>query len=183
MSSSNIAKTLIKGRYVLHYPIKVAKLHPDAELPAKETETDAGWDITIVSRCDSRAEDVTQDVNTFSTGLMIKPPPHYHLELIPHPSLYKTGYMLASTPIIINHETQEELVLPLFKYKECEDLELPFKAALVILRLSEYAVVSAETVSANVRKTRALRMEEEEIEFVQTPKKTKGKQTKTNHMF
>jgi len=183
MSSGTSVKTLIKGRNVLYQPIKVSKLHPDAELISKETENDAGWDLTIVSRCDSRAEDVSQDVNTFSTGLVIKPPPHYHLEVIPHPSLYKTGYMLAGSPIIINPHNEEELILPLFKYREAEDLELPFKAALVVLRLTEYAVVAHDAVPT-IRRQRATRMEEEEIEFVSAPKKNaKGRQTKTNHMF
>ena len=184
---SGSVKIFVKGKHVLHNPIRAVKIHPNAEIPFKENETDAGWDITVVSRCDSRAEDVHQDVNTFSTGMVIRPPPHYHFEVFPHPALYKAGYMLAGSPLIINPEDDEELILPLYKYRESEDLELPFRAAILVLRLTEYAVVATETAKSRAAMTRVSHLSEEEIEFVApAPKKTvgsRGKQTKANHMF
>lgn len=181
-----MSKALTKGRQVLRYPIKAVKLHPEAELPFKENEADVGWDITVVARCDSRAEDTYQDVNTFSTGLVIKPPPGHHLEVIPNPSLWKTGYMFASSLIIINTDDEGELVIPLLKYKESEDLELPFRAAMLVLRPTEYAVVAAEAGAKGGRQTRPSQIEEEQIEFVAPPptKKAGGRgKAKTNHMF
>jgi hypothetical protein len=119
--------------------------------------------------------------------MVIRPPPHYHFEVLPHPTLYKAGYMLASSPIVINPEDEEELILPLYKYKESEDLVLPFRAALLVLRPTEYAVVATETAKGRVAISRVSHPQEEEIEFVAaTPKKTaggRGKQIKANHLF
>ena len=182
--SSIAVKHFSKGRYVLHSPIRTTKLHPEAEIPHKENETDVGWDLTVVSRCDSRAEDTYQDVNMFTTGLVVRPPDHYHLEIIPHPSLVKAGYMMASNPLIINPDDDGELILSLYKYKECDDLELPYRAALLILRPTEYAVVSSEGGSKKQSSRQVT--SEEEVEFVQAPPKksaARGKQAKANHLF
>ena len=181
--SANITKHLVNGRQVLSSSMHVSLLHPDAEVPSRENETDVGLDITVVSRCDSRAEDYQQDVNTFATGLIIRPPRHYHVEIIAHPALYKAGYMLTGSPLIINPGNNEELILPLYKYKESEDLELPFRAAIAVLRITEYAGVAVEAGAAGKKQARAAPRREEEIEFVQSSKKTVKKQGKTNHMF
>lgn len=175
-------KHLSKGCLINHTPIKITKLHPDAEVPFKEeSESHAASDIIVISRCDNRAEDAYGDVNTFSTGLIITPPQHYHAEVIAHPSLWKTGYMLTSTTII-NGNNQEELVLGLYKFKECEDLELPFKVGQLLLRLTEYAPIKTELPVQ--RKTSRMPIFDEE-EFVRPlSHKSGGKsQQKKNHMF
>lgn len=131
---------------VLQGSINFVKLKPTAEAPSKENNKDVGHDITIVERVDNRSEDVYGDVNIFSTGLVLTAPLHYHIEIIEHPNLYKTGYMLAGGPRIINPGSSEELILPLYKFKETEDIELPFRAALMVLRETEYCAVVAEPV-------------------------------------
>lgn len=181
----SVVKFLSKGRNVLTTPIRATKNHPEAEIPFKENEADACWDITVVGRCDSRAEDINQEVNTFMTGLVIKPPPHYHLEVLPHPSLYKAGYMLAGAPLVINSDDEGELILPLYKFRDTEDLELPFRAGLLVLRLTEYAVIATEPTSVRRQAARAPQFDED-LEFAQAPQPKRGggkKQPKTNHMF
>jgi len=178
---SGTAKNLAGGRYVLHAPIRVTKVHPNAEPPFKEKESDAGWDITVAARCDNRAEDVYQDINTFATGLIIKPPQHFHLEIFPHPSLYKAGYTLTG-PIVINPQNEDELIIPLLKYKEVEDLELPFRAAIMVLRSTEYAVIN---VGVAQRKQRIV-FEDQEPEYARPPPKAREQgngRAKKNHMF
>lgn len=123
-------------------PINYTKLKPNAEDPVKDELKNIVYELTIVERTDNRTEDIIGDVNTFSTCLTVSPPKHYHLEIMQHPSLVKTGYMLAGGPFIIEPDTQEEIIIPLFKFKEAEDLELPFKAAVMVLRQSEYAPIN-----------------------------------------
>jgi hypothetical protein len=134
----------IRSNDILLIPntINYTKLKPTAEEPYKETYKNVGYDITIVERCDNRTEDVTGDVNTFATGIVFTPPKHYHLEVMQHPSLWKTGYMFPGGPFILEPDSEEELLIPLYKFKEAEDIELPFRAAILVLRETEYIPVN-----------------------------------------
>ncbi len=129
--------------------LSYTKLKPTAEDPFKDELNQVGYEITIIERSNNRTEDITNDVNEFATGIVMNAPKHYHLEIIEHPSLYKTGYSLVGAPRIINPGNAEELVLPLMKFKDAEDLELPFRAALVVVRQTEYCSLHAIGVSAN----------------------------------
>jgi len=126
--------------------ISYIKLKPTAEAPFKENIKDIGYEITVIERLDNRADDVYGDVNMFSTGLILNAPKHYHVEVIEHPALHKAGYMLVGGPRIINPENTEELLLPLYKYKEVEDIELPFRVAVIVLRETEYCNLSADVL-------------------------------------
>lgn len=179
-------KRLSKGCLVGNVPIKIAVIHPDAEIPFKEdSESHAALDIIVVGRCDNRAEDTYGDVNTFSTGLVITPPQHYHVEVIAHPSLWKTGYMLTGTTII-NVDNQEELVLGLYKFKEGEDLETPFKVGQMLLRLTEHAPIApVKLAGQQQRKPSRMPVFEEEEYTRPISHKSGGKpqQQKRNHLF
>jgi hypothetical protein len=129
---------------MLKATINYVKMNPNAEAPFKENIKDVGYEITIIERTDNRIEDIYGDVNTFSTGLVLNAPKHHHLEIIEHPSLHKAGYTLVGGPRIINPDNTEELQLPLYKYKEVEDIELPFRAAVMVIRETEYCSLSAE---------------------------------------
>ena len=150
-------------------PVVVTKSHGDAEVPFKENDSDVGWQLTLIRRCDNRVEDVERDVNTFTTGLKISPPKNYHLEVIEHPNLRGTGYTMIGVPLIINPDCQEELVISLFKFKEGEDLPLPFIAASLVLRQTEYASITLEQPKARVRIHRD--ETDDDIEYV--PKSSK----------
>jgi hypothetical protein len=130
--------------------VLVRKLGPGAEWPYKETDSDVTLDVTLIGRTDNRAEDDTHDVNTFSTGLVISPPKGFHVQIVPHPSLHKHGYFLAQNPIVIHPENSSELIVPLFKFKEAEDLQLPFRAVQMITYETVYALV-ADATSARLR--------------------------------
>ena len=126
-------------------PIQVHKLDPNAELPAKETLSDAYYDLSVVKREDNRVDDVQNDANTFGTGLRIQPPRDYHIEIYEHPELYKAGYSLVGGVRFINPTDEGEVILPLMKFKEGEDLELPFKVAIIVVRETQYASVAPAT--------------------------------------
>jgi hypothetical protein len=113
--------------------VKVVLLHPQAETPSKE-EGDVGWTVTLVGRTENRAEDDFSEMNGFSTGLKLSPPEGHYLEVIALPALYKHGYNLASGSIIIGPSNKDELIVPLMKFRECNDLELPIQAVQVVVK-------------------------------------------------
>ncbi len=127
--------------------IIVRKTNPHADFPAKENVNDVEWNITLVSRTDNRAEDETGEINYFNTGLHIKPPKGYFLELIASKALYRTGYMLTG-PVIIEPDNKGELIVPLYKFRDSEDIELPFVAVSLLTRPAIYAHVSHTAVQA-----------------------------------
>jgi hypothetical protein len=92
-------------------------------------------------------------VNTFSTGLAFRVPKHYHLEITEHPKLYAAGYHMVGSPLIVNYvqdqDDPEEVIVPLMKFKEAEDIELPFRACIAIMRQTEHAVFT-EVVANSV---------------------------------
>ena len=121
--------------------VKAVQLHPQAEVPTKE-EGDVSWVITLVGRTENRAEDDFGEMNGFCTGLQLCPPEGYYLEVMALPALYKHGYNLAAGPIIIGPNNKDELVVPLMKFRETNDLELPIQAVQVIVKASVPAFVT-----------------------------------------
>lgn len=164
-----------EGYLYLNSTVTVKKLHPNAELPFKENQFDAAWELSVISRDENRVEDVLQDVNVFNTGISVSGPKNYHFEVIEHPQLYKAGYSLVGGPRIVNPEDDSEIQVPLMKFKECEDLELPYRAALLILRQTEHITIAAETIPQNKKSTTNLVVESSD----QKKKSTRSKR-KTN---
>ena len=119
--------------------VKVQKLHPKAEFPSKEKQEDIGWDITLIARTENRAEDDSGAVNNFSTGITVSPPEGYYFEMVAQKDLHKHGYMLATGTSIITPDTKGEIVVPLYKYADVEDIDLPLVAVKLILRQTVYA--------------------------------------------
>jgi dUTP pyrophosphatase len=130
-------------------PLRVQKLDPRAELPYKERQTDVGHDIVLIDRTDNRSEDDCHAVNMFRTGIIVAPPAGYHVELVARSSLQTQGYILANSIGIIDPEYRGELLVALYKFNECNDLELPCRAVQIVTRKTEYSriceVKNAET--------------------------------------
>jgi hypothetical protein len=124
-------------KYGVH-PIRIEKLNPAAQLPHKENHTDSGFPLTLIGRAENRAEDTVGDVNVFEVGLKIAPPPGYGLEIVATSTLWKHGYTIPSSPIIIDPEDHTPIQVPLFKFKEGPDLELPYPAVILMVRKVEY---------------------------------------------
>jgi len=131
MESSD--RTIREKNKLSRIQIKAIPLHPQAEIPVRDND-DAGWTVTLVGRTDNRAEDDFGEMNGFSTGLQFSPPAGYYLEVVSLPDLYKHGYNLASGSIIISPNNKEELIIPLMKFRETNDLELPIQAVQVIVK-------------------------------------------------
>jgi hypothetical protein len=163
------------GVWLNQRAINIITKLPDAEVPYNDHHTEPTHNITIVQRCDNRTEDLITDINTFTTGLVITPPLNHHVEIIPHPQLIKSGYMLMG-PIVIPPNTEDELVLTLFKYKDAPDLELPFVAGQMLVRLTEYSTLQIEGAKSDKK-------EDIKPEKAASTRGGKAGRGKGNHMF
>lgn len=122
------------------------KLQPSSEYPYLDIPGSVAYNVTLIARTDSRSEDNHMEVNNFHTGLVVSSlPDDSYLEIIPHPSLYKSGYMLPG-PVIVDNSYKGEIIIPLYKYKDVECLELPFPAVQFVVKSIIPVFISAEEV-------------------------------------
>lgn len=102
---------------------QILRLHPNA--PKELVRNNHVWELDLIDRCDGRVNDVAHEYNTFTTGLRVTPPKGWHIELITTPDFYKSGYCMNTPHLFFNEET-DELIVHLYKYRDTEDLQLPF---------------------------------------------------------
>lgn len=109
-------------------------LSNDVVMPKKAHESDAGWDISLVSRPDNRTEDRIHEVNMFGTGLRVQCPPGYHLKLYARSSLHQEGFQLVHGVGIIDTDYRGEIMVPLYKFsdKETEEMPLPYPGVQLV---------------------------------------------------
>jgi len=111
-------------------PANVAKIHASAELPRKDDPESVYHVLTLCERMGNRAEDDVGLINEFGIGLTILPPKGYYFEMYGLPTLLKHGYSFEG-PYIIDRTTGP-LVISLLKFKDGDDLELPFEAVMLV---------------------------------------------------
>lgn len=201
--SNLVKKTLGAGSvFYLQNPFSVILTSPEAEVPFKENLSDVGWNLTLVGRVNNRIDDLLCEVNEFTTGVKLAPPPGYYFEVILSPEMARNGYMLATGACMaLNPSTsRDEIVVPLYKFKECDDLSLPCRGVLIVLREALYAhahTVKSLAVKSEPRGRGTFSLsttEEDEIELpvarparrtksATSTTKTTGSSKKSNHMF
>ena len=110
-------------RYVLN--------DPDAVGLTRRDESDVGAIVTIIGRTDEREEDEVGAINNFETGITVAAAPGHCCVIYPTPELEQHGYTILGAQYIETEE-HEPLVLRLYKFKDLDDLELPFEAAVIV---------------------------------------------------
>jgi hypothetical protein len=161
---------------------------PEASFPSKEEgrQSSVGFDLELVQRCDNRAEDSTHEVNTFRTGVCVSPPTGYYIELVAKNTLYKNGYFLAGGSVIVEPWNSGEIIVPLYKYKEVDDIELPFQAVQFVIKPIIYSYLSFMSSTPDEGGGSSIN-KERNIEYIQDPQlsyKAQKSSTRTkNHMF
>ena len=112
--------------------LKVKKVLPNAILPRKAHESDAGYDLYIVKE----VKKLTKDTFLFDTGIQIEVPNGFHCEIFPRSSISKMGYSLANSIGLIDSEYRGNLLIALRKHENTPDLDLstPIKIAQLVLR-------------------------------------------------
>lgn len=119
--------------------IQCKRTHSNAVIPVSAGEQEVGYDLTAIS-LDKQINDNTY---MYDTGIQVKPPDGYYLEIIPRSSIVKTGYMLANSIGIIDPTYRGNLKIVLTKVSpNAPDLQLPFtKCQLVLRKMETFPVV------------------------------------------
>jgi dUTP pyrophosphatase len=136
---------MISSNKTVNFIIKNSK----AEIPTKAHKTDIGYDLTAISVY----KKMTDKVTLYETGIAVRPPEGYYLEIIPRSSISKTGYMLVNSIGIIDPDYTGTLKIPLCKIDdEMPDIKLPFKRCQLVLRKAEmYNMEETENINETER--------------------------------
>ena len=99
-------------------PITVTRLDPRARLPVRYDETSIGLDVfafllTESGRATSRAIHL-KGVTEVPTGIKIKPPPGYFIQISSRVMLASRGVFVANAPAMLPPEHDAELTILLF---------------------------------------------------------------------
>lgn len=105
--------------------INVTKLSQIAVFPAKRHPDNPYYGLSIVQREDERPEDTAYRTENFMTNLAFDVPEGHYLEITANKNLHIQGYLLAQGSIIVGPSDNTELIIPLYKYAELPDLDLP----------------------------------------------------------
>lgn len=120
----------------------VKKISPDAVVPSKAHPCDTGFDITLIRVVNPNHG---PNVVLYGTGLVVRPPDGYYLDLVARSSLSKTGWGVANSVGIIDAQYRGELCFCLTKLSnDAKPLELPIRAGQLIVR--ELHLVDVEEV-------------------------------------
>lgn len=118
--------------------INVYKTCDMAILPSKCRESDAGYDLTIISEI----KKFNRITTLYDTGIKLDIPNGYYVEVFPRSSLSKSGYMLANSVGIIDQGYKGNIMIALTKIcQESDDIVLPFKCCQMILKKQIYSKI------------------------------------------
>jgi deoxyuridine 5'-triphosphate nucleotidohydrolase len=116
--------------------VQVLKASPDAVMPAKTKESDAGYDLTVIRP----VKKLTNNVTLYDTGIKIRVSHGYYTEVVPRSSISKTGYMLANNVGIIDRNYNGNIFIALAKIDPTmPDLEMPCRCAQLLIRKQIHA--------------------------------------------
>lgn len=117
--------------------VRFKKTRPDAAAPFKARESDSGFDLTILECVKTNGK-----VEMYSTGIAAQHvTPGWYFDMVPRSSLIKTGYILANSVGVIDHEYTGEIMVPLIKIDNLKpDIlsEGPVRAVQLIPRQVEH---------------------------------------------
>lgn len=105
---------------------------PEAVFPSRNSEDEAGFDLTLIMRRDV-GEDKVGSVTYFDTGIALEIPKTFFVIIAERSSLHKTGYSLVNSVGIIDSSYRGNLIVALRKVEDKPDLQLPFRAAQMII--------------------------------------------------
>ena len=112
--------------------LQVKKIHPQAIIPSKAHPLDTGFDISVVHIV---KEEFGPGVVLYGTGLVVRPPDGYYIDMVARSSLCKSGWMVANCVGIIDAQYRGELCVPLCKINEnAKPLELPARIGQIVIR-------------------------------------------------
>lgn len=109
----------------------VYKRDVNAIIPYKSRMSDVGYDVHIIKE----HKKLNSSTSLYDTGIALKIPFGFYVEVVPRSSLSKSGYMMANSVGIIDRSYRGNLYIALTKIcQESPDLEYPFKCCQLVLR-------------------------------------------------
>jgi len=124
--------------------------HDDAIKPTRSHKYDTGFDVNLVSVY-KEYPDIS--VTLYSTGLKVKPPQGFYIDLVPRSSMSKTGYMLANSVGIIDQNYTGEILAAIKKVdNNAPSIQLPCKMVQLVPRLwHDMTAVQVDSIEATSR--------------------------------
>lgn len=142
----HIAHLTAKGTH--EQRVLVKRVHPEAQLPAKDHVSDSGYDLTLIYEKKRVGKTVL-----YGTGLIVEAPFGWYFDVVPRSSIIKRGYILANSVGVIDRSYRGEIFVPLIKIDDdAPDLTLPARVAQLIPRpILHFPVAEARELSATRR--------------------------------
>lgn len=118
--------------------IKFIKIVEGAKIPSFATSNDVGMDLVAIRKI----KEYDNGVILYGTGLKVRPPDNYYVEIVPRSSIIKTGWILANNVGVIDPDYTGELMIAMVKIDEnAEELELPFcKMQLIVRKIHKFEI-------------------------------------------
>lgn len=109
------------------------KMSDSAYDPKRIDMTSSRWDIYLIGRQDGVREDVFGEITKFNTNLQITVPEGYMSMIVAKSILGNLGYEIPSGIQTIFPGDTSELIVPLRKTKNTDDLDLPIAAVEIFM--------------------------------------------------
>ena len=138
-------------------PLKIKRLHPDAVIPAYQSEGAAGFDLHAVESVEAPSGKTVM----VKTGLSVEVPPGYELQIRPRSGVsLKTGLMVKNSPGTIDSDYRGEVCIIIYNNGEWFGGHYINKgdriAQAVLKRVERAAIQEVEELSTTVRGTGGL---------------------------
>jgi len=103
----------------------------NALAPRKNRFSDSGYDLAVIKK----DKQLTSTTALYDTGISIKPPIGYYIDVVPRSSISKSGYMIANSTGIIDASYSGSIKIALTKIDNtCPDIVFPCYIAQMIVR-------------------------------------------------
>lgn len=122
----------------------------DAVPPFKAGANEVGYDITLIEK----VKEIDSYTIMYDTGIIVKPPDGYYLEIVPRSSIIKSGWMLANSVGIIDPTYRDTLKVVLKRVQRSQpEVVLPNRLCQLIIRpiLNDFQVVEVKTLDVTER--------------------------------
>jgi len=112
------------------------KLSDGAVMPTKAHPEDTGYDLTLISLVKDNG-----GICMFDTGVSVKPPAGYYIDVVPRSSFSKTGYMFSNSVGVIDSTYRGTIKIMIKGDETLKNMMLPFTGFQMILRKLELASI------------------------------------------
>lgn len=129
--------------------IQVLRKDSRAIIPRKAHVDDVGYDLTIITH----DKKISERIDMYDTGIIVKPPPGFYIEIVPRSSFGKSGYVLANGIGIVDPQYRGTLKVMVMRVDDSvPPLELPLKGFQLILRnTTSFPLEEVETLDSTDR--------------------------------